>query len=310
MTESILTYPNNLNESDIKLHCVIDGEPISKQRPHFSFTKSGKAYTPKKTRDAEEYIQWAIKIKHRELICDDTSSFGVRVNFHQKSNQRRDVDNMVKLVFDACNKIVWGDDRQVIDLHARVFRNSPKPFTELCIFTMKSEVNERPTQVCLTCGKEFPTYPSWIKRGKVFCSRECQLVGTRNGINRVCSTCGKTIYRTPCRNNTKHFFCSNECKRAFGSNSVTCLNCNKTFTRAISSIKTSRQFCSVSCHISYNRTHPTKYHFGKCVICGAPTSKKKYKTCSACALALRKESAKVVDGCKQTVITIKEVKDA
>lgn len=44
---------------------------------------------------------------------------------------------------------------------------------------------------CLQCGKEFKTYPNWIKRGGgKYCSHKCSSIGQSKKIDRVCEICG------------------------------------------------------------------------------------------------------------------------
>lgn len=42
-------------------------------------------------------------------------------------NLVRDIDNLPKAIFDACNKVVWGDDSQVKSLHIKMPRGSQSP---------------------------------------------------------------------------------------------------------------------------------------------------------------------------------------
>jgi len=56
--------------------------------------------------------------------------------FFTKTQQRRDIDNMTKLFFDACTGIVWGDDSQVHELICRVVRSDENPRTEVAIYRL------------------------------------------------------------------------------------------------------------------------------------------------------------------------------
>jgi len=133
---NILTWPKRISKARIRVHCTIDGEPISKQRPRMSRAKSGRVYTPKQTRESEEWIGWQIKAAHRELLPDSDTAFGVRVLFYQSNQQRRDLDNMVKLILDACTGLVWQDDSQVWEIIGHVFRDAGVAKTELCIYSL------------------------------------------------------------------------------------------------------------------------------------------------------------------------------
>jgi Holliday junction resolvase RusA-like endonuclease len=201
-----------LEEMDIRVDCTITGDPISKQRPRIAKNKNGHTYTPTKTHEAEAVIQWSIKARHRQLICDSDSAFSVSLNFHCKNYQRRDVDNMMKLVMDACNGLVWGDDSQVISLYGTVERGSSSPRTEIFIVAEKQMAH--PMAKCPVCHKKFKTYPSWPFR--IYCSSTCFGLSIRNGARERCTTCRKEIYVRPCersRNGKEqsNHFCSKEC---------------------------------------------------------------------------------------------------
>ena len=107
-----------------KVSINFDMEPVAKGRPRV--TRTGHAFTPAKTRKAEEHIT--------KVAREAMSAFGVppwqgplkvviRMWFKRpKSNkskwhtQRPDADNCAKLVLDGCNGIVWGDDSQIVEL--------------------------------------------------------------------------------------------------------------------------------------------------------------------------------------------------
>jgi len=173
---NILTWPKKIGQSRIRVHCTIEGEPISKQRPRMSKAKSGRVYTPRQTREAEEWIGWQIKAAYRELLLDSDTAFGVRVLFYQSDQQRRDLDNMIKLILDACTGLVWQDDSQVWEIIGHVFRGTGgDPKTELCVYSLGCLNYD--TDVCLVCGKRFRTYESWRRQNRRYCSRACQICG-------------------------------------------------------------------------------------------------------------------------------------
>lgn len=107
---------------------VFPGEPVAKQRPR---TGKGGTYTPKKTRDAEEAIRW--QLRERRVQPDADYLLGVHVRFYSGDGRRRDLDNLLKLLLDACNEFVWADDFQVTEIHAAVIRRADNPRTELVV---------------------------------------------------------------------------------------------------------------------------------------------------------------------------------
>lgn len=107
---------------------IEDLVPLSKPRPRFS--RTGRTYTPPKYQDYEDYIarqykgycfQDNIKIN---LIFD----FKVPASYSKKKAQEalegnlrpssKDLDNLVKGVLDALNKVAWRDDRYIYYIQA------------------------------------------------------------------------------------------------------------------------------------------------------------------------------------------------
>lgn len=107
---------------------IVRGSPVSKGRPRFG---SGRTYTPQSTIDAEQAIQWAIKQKYPGLLMNEESSYAVYLYFYTKTARRVDLDNLVKLVLDAMNKMVFKDDSQVTEITARLIRKDKNPRTEI-----------------------------------------------------------------------------------------------------------------------------------------------------------------------------------
>ena len=134
---NLLTWPTRVSRSSIVVHAVAEGEPLSKQRPRVVAAHgTTRAYTPKQTKDAEDGLRWWIASQNRILFPDADHSFGVRLLFVQGNYHRRDLDNMAKLVFDACTGYVWKDDSQVTEIHARKAVDSKRPCSEIVVYTM------------------------------------------------------------------------------------------------------------------------------------------------------------------------------
>lgn len=82
------------------------------------------------------------------------------------------------------------------------------------------------TKTCLQCGKEFPVYPSQVKRGRKCCCKKCSykwqsqnMAGEnsphwKGGKREVhCAFCGKPIYRRPSSLKGRiNYFCNSQCK--------------------------------------------------------------------------------------------------
>lgn len=88
----------------------IEGKPVAKQRPRV--TREG-TYTPKATRDWEDYVGFTYTGPHFD------GPVQVVLLFLLPDHRPRDLDNLCKSVLDGLNGIAWDDDKQVTLLHKR-----------------------------------------------------------------------------------------------------------------------------------------------------------------------------------------------
>ena len=109
----------------------VSGKPMGKGRPRF--TKDGHAYTPKTTRDYEEYVRACFMTSRRTNFGDlpvmvkIRAAFPIPQSFSQKKTaealddqirptKKPDADNIVKAMCDALNKLAYNDDSNVVKL--------------------------------------------------------------------------------------------------------------------------------------------------------------------------------------------------
>jgi Holliday junction resolvase RusA-like endonuclease len=71
-------------------------------------------FKPKKTRLAQEKLQWELKCAAPNLRSNAIARFGVQLVFRTNSF-RKDGDNCEKLVLDAFLKMIRDDDSQIAD---------------------------------------------------------------------------------------------------------------------------------------------------------------------------------------------------
>jgi Holliday junction resolvase RusA-like endonuclease len=130
---------------------TIPGEPIAQGRPRFStHGKFARAYDPKKSREGKDAIKYFVSTKMDEDLLEPLEgALHMRVQFGimlPKSQERKrtpvprkwrtkkpDLDNLVKLVKDACSGIVYLDDNQIVKLSAEKIQcaQGEKPFTRI-----------------------------------------------------------------------------------------------------------------------------------------------------------------------------------
>jgi Holliday junction resolvase len=122
-------------ERDAAIAFVIPGTPVGKGRPKFARRGSYvTTYTPEKTAIYENLV----KVKAQEAmigrpVIEGAVSVVVALyvtppaSWSQKKQRaalageiyptsKPDVDNVIKGIFDACNEIVWRDDKQACDV--------------------------------------------------------------------------------------------------------------------------------------------------------------------------------------------------
>ena len=105
---------------------IIKMNQVAKGRPRF--TKTGRAYTPAKTKAATQQMVDVLAKERKETIAKGTAVC-VYMRFYCKRPKhmgkgdailkmtKPDVDNYCKLVLDACNDAdVWVDDSQVVEI--------------------------------------------------------------------------------------------------------------------------------------------------------------------------------------------------
>ena len=115
---------------------TIEGEPVSKGRPRKG--KGGRVYTPAATRAAEHRLAWLVRLTGVKPVAG--VGFAIQAWFLVGDRRRRDHDNMLKLVMDACNGVVWDDDSQVYADACEIVRGVPRPATRICIWQGRDQV--------------------------------------------------------------------------------------------------------------------------------------------------------------------------
>ena len=120
-----------MSDSPTLVHFVIPGKPVGKGRPRV--TTHG-TYTPRVSVLYENWVKTcAEKAMDGLPILEGPINISVRIFIQiprswskKKTNQainwkllpatRPDIDNIVKSITDACNGLVYVDDRQIVDI--------------------------------------------------------------------------------------------------------------------------------------------------------------------------------------------------
>jgi len=269
---------------DVVTRFTVRGEPASKARPRFTrYGSKAHAYTPEKTRAAEEAMAWQFKASGGVLEPSTEIAFGIIAVFHNSTRQRRDVDNMLKLVLDALNKVAWMDDAQVLEVAGRKrFVAKGMEHTEVIVYRLGEFPRKRAK--CIGCGTMFITFDSL--QGKVLhCSKECRERTAIAARTHNCPRCGSSFI-TPTK--TEQTYCSKECNYAAGRIDSPCSICGTVFNHR-KHMAGKLVYCSDDCRRKQardlKRDKRTTRFPGTCNVCGGGTTRKEYVRCWACKVA-------------------------
>ena len=238
------------------------------------------AYTPQKTLDGEKAMAAAFLAVAKRRGVDPDATYAVHAHFINGTRQRRDVDNMVKLILDGLNDVAWPDDNQVTEIAARKsWATKAEARTEVTVYRI-GEMN-RPSQPCIRCGEPFLTYDSWLNSptGKKYCSTGCANADRVAKRERVCQHCSAEFLAWGETSEVQ--FCSVKCKSDSKRADVDCNNCGVTFNKQRCHVR-AVNYCSTECRAAKEKVRKSNYYPGKCDLCGGGTTRKEYKRCQPC----------------------------
>ena len=111
----------------------IPGPPKPKDRPRFS----GHAYTTKATKDYEHVVTLsALAALVQHPGWDTSGRFGIRVTFFMGDKRKRDLDNCLKSVTDALNKLLYKDDSQLDAISAYREYDKERPRSAVSVYRL------------------------------------------------------------------------------------------------------------------------------------------------------------------------------
>jgi Holliday junction resolvase RusA-like endonuclease len=255
-------------------HVTLHGEP---------YTKNSR---PGDVHCASRQVQWlrerlrhAMEEHYPDFVTNRTHDLGVSIALYAKTRQRRDIDNMIKLVFDACTTIIWGDDLQVIELISHVYRRHRTPRTNLIVYTLGGSYQK----YCETCQiLIISTHKILTKsRNARFCSKECYDIAQRKGQYVHCATCTKRLYRQNDTRQQKRFFCSPECRSLAMTAQRICRYCQQPFYQPGARTNLCSDVCREAWHAK--KRSPSQRP-GKCPTCGVPSGQRygRSQQCQSC----------------------------
>lgn len=137
---------------------IVLGNPVGKGRPRF--TKTGHAFTPKDTKVYENLVRMKYLDQCGSAKFPDDAMLDMRIKAYysiapSKSKKKKelmragiirptkkpDMDNCIKAIADALNKVAYRDDSQIVDCQVRKFY-SDDPRVEIRILEIKTPENK------------------------------------------------------------------------------------------------------------------------------------------------------------------------
>lgn len=133
---------------------IVEGDPQGKARPRFS-RRTGTVYTPSKTAKYEKEIRQAFLAAGGKMIPDGSYAVviidayfeipksyvkGKRLACEHNINRpdkKPDIDNILKVVLDALNKVAYEDDKQVVEVRCRKWYSRSSGFLKVQILEDK-----------------------------------------------------------------------------------------------------------------------------------------------------------------------------
>lgn len=70
-------------------------------------------------KDPKMKLYWMNQIKRQWNEKPIKTPLSVIIEFIFTDKRRRDLDNYLKIILDSCNKVVWNDDSQIVELILR-----------------------------------------------------------------------------------------------------------------------------------------------------------------------------------------------
>lgn len=234
-------------------------------------------------------IQNLLMAAYPFFAINRTHDLGISIAVYTKTRQRRDLDNMIKMICDACTQLIWGDDLQLCEVVSHTYRGHDGPRIHFIVYTIGASYQK----FCEICQTPLINARKTIVRSPNarFCSKACYDEAQRKGKYVYCSTCSKRLYRQQHALTQHNWYCSTECRSIGIRGTRLCKQCSQPFF-----IPGSRStFCSDTCRRAWHaKPRDASQRTGQCPACGTPSIKKHGRSayCQPCFVARRREAHK------------------
>jgi len=118
--------------NEIKL--ILKGVPLSTNQIYRATAKGGRViyYMTRKGKELKTNYQWQLKTQFRRSPLVVPLTINIRLYFNRKGSH--DLDNYLKILFDACEGIVFTNDSQIRKMIVEKHYDPSNPRIELDIY--------------------------------------------------------------------------------------------------------------------------------------------------------------------------------
>ena len=111
---------------------TINLEPVALARPRVNTTNRGR-YLPAKSRRFLDDLAVLVRAAFRRQPFENPLTVNLHFYRPRQTTAKNfgDIDNLAKAVLDACNGVVWSDDRLITELHAFKHKGAGKIILEV-----------------------------------------------------------------------------------------------------------------------------------------------------------------------------------
>lgn len=125
----------------MKVDFTIPGPPVPAQRVRKGKKRSGAPvwYLPEPSASYQTHVATIARAAASMVKPSwraDCERFGVELFFYKSDRRHRDIDNLMKNILDACNKVLYVDDSRIVRAYIELDVDRVNPRTHVIVYTL------------------------------------------------------------------------------------------------------------------------------------------------------------------------------